>query len=92
VNEIEWAKRGWTCSGKEKVKCVLCGAELAVKVNRKEVDGKEVAVLIASEIEEAVIEKYASLIVDAHKADCLWRKKGCDGRLPFLQRLVVFKQ
>jgi hypothetical protein len=83
VSEIEWAKRGWVCHGKERVKCTLCGAELVVKVNRKEVDGKEIAVLIASEIAESVVDKYVELIVDAHAEDCLWRRKGCDGRFLF---------
>lgn len=50
VNEIEWAKRGWICQGKEKVRCVLCHKELIVKLNRKETDGKEVPVLVSSEI------------------------------------------
>jgi hypothetical protein len=80
VSEIEWAKRGWACHGKERVKCTLCGRELVVKVNRKEVDGQEIAVLIASEIAESVVDKYVELIVESHAEDCLWRKKGCDGR------------
>ena len=50
VNEVEWAKRGWICQGKEKVRCVLCHKELVVKLNRKEVDGEEVPVLVPSEI------------------------------------------
>jgi hypothetical protein len=50
VNEIEWAKRGWVCHGKETVRCLLCHRELVVKLNRKVVDGKEVPVLVASEI------------------------------------------
>ncbi|KAK5662044.1 hypothetical protein OQA88_10157 [Cercophora sp. LCS_1] len=81
VNEVEWAKRGWACHGKERVKCALCGRELIVKINRKEVDGKEIAVLIASEIAQSVVDKYVELIVDAHGEDCLWRKKGCDDSL-----------
>ncbi|GAB1315688.1 hypothetical protein MFIFM68171_05898 [Madurella fahalii] len=87
VNEVEWAKRGWVCQGKERVKCTLCSRELVVRVNRKEVDGKEISVLIASEIAESVVDKYVELIVDAHAEDCLWRKKGCDDsllRLPLL--------
>ncbi|EAQ85239.1 hypothetical protein CHGG_09253 [Chaetomium globosum CBS 148.51] len=79
VSEVEWAKRGWACQGKERVKCTLCGRELVVKVNRKEVDGKEVAVLIASEVAESVVDAYAALIVESHAEDCLWRKRGCDG-------------
>ena len=54
VSEIEWAKRGWICQGKERVRCVLCHKELVVKLNRKDVDGKEVPVLVASEIGESL--------------------------------------
>ena len=79
VNEIEWAKRGWVCQGKERVKCTLCNNELAVKLNRKEVDGKEIPVLIAADIAESVVDQYAELIITSHRQDCLWRKKGCDG-------------
>lgn len=79
VNEIEWAKRGWVCQGKERVKCTLCNNELAVKLNRKEVDGKEIPVLIAADIAESVVDQYAELIITSHREDCLWRKKGCDG-------------
>lgn len=50
VSEVEWAKRGWVCHGKERVRCASCHKELVVKLNRKEQDGKEVSVLIASEI------------------------------------------
>ena len=79
VSEIEWAKRGWVCQGKERVKCTLCASELVVKINRKQVDGKEISVLIASEIAQSVVEKYTEMIVTSHAEDCLWRKKGCDG-------------
>ncbi|KAM3465150.1 hypothetical protein BB8028_0003g10310 [Beauveria bassiana] len=81
VGEVEWAKRGWVCHGKERVRCALCHKELVVKLNRKEQDGKEVSVLIASEIEEALVEKYAELIVSSHQPDCLWKKRGCDDSL-----------
>ncbi|KAI8680259.1 hypothetical protein NCS57_00305900 [Fusarium keratoplasticum] len=81
VNEVEWAKRGWVCNGKETVRCLLCHRELVVKLNRKVVDGKEVAVLVSSEIEEALVDKYADLIVTSHQEDCLWRKRGCDDSL-----------
>ncbi|KEY64129.1 hypothetical protein S7711_07474 [Stachybotrys chartarum IBT 7711] len=51
VSEIEWAKKGWVCQGKERVRCVLCARELVVKLNRKELeDGKEANVLASSEI------------------------------------------
>lgn len=44
VSEIEWAKRGWVCQGKERVRCVLCHKEVVVKLNRKGADDEEVAV------------------------------------------------
>ncbi|RKU49085.1 hypothetical protein DL546_004990 [Coniochaeta pulveracea] len=81
VNEIEWAKRGWVCQGKERVRCTLCNKELVVKLNKKEVDGKEVTVIAASEVTEALVQKYAELIVQSHSEDCLWRKRGCDDSL-----------
>ena len=81
VSEIEWAKRGWACSGKERVKCSLCNRELAVKLNCKEVNGKEIPVLIASDIEEALVENYTELIISAHDEECLWRRRGCDGKV-----------
>ena len=82
VNEVEWAKRGWVCQGKERVKCTLCAREIVVKLNKKEVDGKEIAVLIASEIAQSVVEMYKEMIATSHSEDCLWRRKGCDGKLP----------
>ncbi|KAK0641263.1 C3HC zinc finger-like-domain-containing protein, partial [Cercophora newfieldiana] len=81
VSEVEWAKRGWVCEGKERVKCTLCARELVVKINRKEVDGKEISVLIASEIAQSVVDIYSEMIITSHAEDCLWRKKGCDDSL-----------
>lgn len=89
VNEVQWAKRGWICNGKERVRCTLCNKELVVKLNRKEVDGREIPVLVPSEIEDALVQKYLELIVTSHQDDCLWRKRGCDDallRLPLSNR------
>lgn len=89
VAEVQWAKRGWICQGKERVRCTLCNKELVVKLNRKEVDGKEVPVLVPSEIEDALVARYVELIVTSHQDDCLWRKRGCDDsllRLPLSSR------
>jgi hypothetical protein len=91
VSEVEWAKRGWVCEGKERVKCTLCARELVVKINRKQVDGKEISVLIASEIAESVVNIYSEMIISSHAEDCLWRKKGCDGeqRTSSLRKLLT---
>ncbi|RDW85775.1 hypothetical protein BP5796_04100 [Coleophoma crateriformis] len=50
VNEVEWAKRGWVCKKFERVRCCLCNVEILVKLNKKEVDGKEEPVYIAGNI------------------------------------------
>jgi hypothetical protein len=50
VNEVEWAKRGWVCQKSERVRCCLCNVEILVKLNRKEVDGKEEPVYVAQNI------------------------------------------
>ena len=34
INEIEWAKRGWVCQGKERLRCTLCSKELVVRLTR----------------------------------------------------------
>ncbi|KAI0835117.1 zf-C3HC-domain-containing protein [Hypoxylon sp. FL0890] len=81
VNEVEWAKRGWVCKGKERVQCTLCHKEVVVKINKGEVDGKEVPVLVGSDIEQALVKRFVELIIDAHQEDCLWRKRGCDDTL-----------
>ena len=97
VNEVEWAKRGWVCQKFERVRCCLCNVEILVKLNRKEVDGKEEPVYVAHNIglpsaryflthlanlpiEDALVDKYAELIVTSHEENCLWRKRGCDGQ------------
>lgn len=89
VNEVAWAKRGWICQGKERVRCTLCNKELLVGLNRKELEGREIAVLVASDIEDALVQKYVELIITSHGEDCLWRKRGCDDallRLPLANR------
>ncbi|TVY53970.1 mRNA export factor rsm1 [Lachnellula cervina] len=78
VNEVEWAKRGWVCQKFERVRCCLCNVEILVKLNKKEVDGKEEPVYVAQNIEDALVDKYVELIVSSHEENCLWRKRGCD--------------
>lgn len=49
-----------------------------MKLNKKEIDGKEEPVYVAQNIEDALVDKYVELIVTSHNEDCLWRKRGCD--------------
>lgn len=32
VNEVAWAKRGWVCTDKNRVRCTVCRREVVVKV------------------------------------------------------------
>jgi hypothetical protein len=55
--------------------------EILVKLNKKEVDGKEEPVYVAQNIEDALVDKYVELIVTSHDENCLWRKRGCDNSI-----------
>ncbi|KAI1178359.1 C3HC zinc finger-like-domain-containing protein [Nemania sp. FL0916] len=81
VNEIEWAKRGWICQGKERVRCTLCHKELVVKTNTRTVEGKEAPVVVGSDVEHGLAKRFSELIIEAHEEDCLWRRHGCDDSL-----------
>ncbi|RFU71763.1 hypothetical protein TARUN_10499 [Trichoderma arundinaceum] len=80
VSEVEWAKRGWVCQGKERVRCLLCHKELVVKL-KKEVEDSKADALASAEVEAALVDKYAELIVSSHQSDCLWKRRGCDDSL-----------
>ena len=95
VNEIEWAKRGWACQGKERVRCTLCCKELVVQTNtKKDGEGRErsssISIAANSEVQEALVNKFAELIVEGHQEDCLWRRRACDGKLFFFFFRIYF--
>lgn len=88
VNEVQWAKRGWSCAGKERVKCVGgCGKEVVVKLeNDWNVDEEPNDEGSAEDdqdwrkdAEEQLVERYVELITSGHDGGCLWRRRGCDG-------------
>ncbi|KAI0541989.1 zf-C3HC-domain-containing protein [Xylaria digitata] len=81
INEIEWAKRGWICQGGERVRCTLCHKEIVVKTNTRTVDGKQVPVVVGSDVEQGLAKRYSELIIEAHEEDCLWRRHACDDSL-----------
>jgi hypothetical protein len=64
VNEVQWAKRGWVCQKKERVRCCLCNVEIVVKLNRKEVDGKEEPVYVAQNIGRCCDNKFQKCATD----------------------------
>jgi len=88
VNEVAWAKRGWVCVGahKNRVRCsAACGGEVVVKIEFDHPgrnDDEDDSNLMDNEEEktEALVKKYEELVVEGHETDCLWRKRGCDGR------------
>jgi hypothetical protein len=70
VNEVEWAKRGWVCQKSERVRCCLCNVEILVKLNKKEVDGKEVPVYIAENIGMLYEHGISYLLTPSRKCCC----------------------
>lgn len=106
VGEVEWAKRGWWCVDTNTVGCKGgCGRRLLVKVEpivkRRRVQEEEGEEQEAEddeddehnqqELEQALVDKYRELIVEAHSEDCLWRKAGCKDdiyRLPIVKSAV----
>ncbi|KAI9781745.1 MAG: hypothetical protein M1839_005738 [Geoglossum umbratile] len=86
ANEVQWAKRGWSCVGKERVRCIGgCGREVLVKLEAggssssqdKEGNDSEEEELNVG-VDEEIARRYASMIVTEHEESCLWRVRGCD--------------
>ncbi|KAL2002806.1 hypothetical protein VTN02DRAFT_5849 [Thermoascus thermophilus] len=89
INEVEWAKRGWSCTDIMRVTCVGgCGSSVVVKLPDEidEFDGYD-----AEKLEERkqvlakLVEEYSRLLAEGHSEHCPWRTKGCDAtihRLP----------
>ena len=93
VSEVQWAKRGWSCVGKERVGCVGgCGREVVIKLeddreelpmdssNHESEEGKDEDDW-REKAQEQLVEKYAEMIVTEHEGGCLWRRRGCDGKV-----------
>ena len=91
INEVQWAKRGWICVGKERVHCSGCSREVVVQIEGghsgpasvEENDGHdefEEDDWRAAALEQ-LVEKYAEMIITEHEEGCLWRVRGCDGKL-----------
>ncbi|KAI9847507.1 MAG: hypothetical protein M1837_002408 [Sclerophora amabilis] len=90
VNEVQWAKRGWRCVGRERVGCVGgCGKEVYIKLSRASDEGTDPEDVEENDwavgADETLINRYAEMIVTEHDGNCLWRRRGCDDsiyRLP----------
>ncbi|KAH8705019.1 C3HC zinc finger-like-domain-containing protein [Talaromyces proteolyticus] len=89
INEVEWAKRGWSCTDYMRVACVGgCGSTLVVKLPDETDDFEDLdteKVQERKDVREKVVEEYRKMISDGHKENCPWRNKACDAtihRLP----------
>ena len=85
INEIEWAKRGWTCDTWNTVACKGgCEKRVAVKLRpkRKDASGKAIDMSedLTADVDEKLVDKFRELIEKGHAEDCLWRKRGCQGQ------------
>lgn len=92
INEVEWAKRGWSCTGPETVECVKgCGESMILSLPeaREDKETQEEQTIEEERLEYAwreevtteKVEKYVSMIVAAHLPGCPWFRKGCDSRI-----------
>ena len=88
VNEVQWARRGWICVGKDRVACSSCRNELVMILEPDEFVDRNSEDDIASGEEDwrrsaqnDLFEQYASMIIRAHDEGCPWRRRGCDGML-----------
>ena len=87
IDEVQWAKRGWTCVGKERVGCVGgCGKEVVItlessRVNDEErkADEEDSDEAWREDAQEQLVGRYAEMIVTEHEGGCRWRRRGCDG-------------
>ncbi|KAI9673050.1 MAG: hypothetical protein M1817_003214 [Caeruleum heppii] len=95
INEVQWAKRGWTCVSKERIGCGSCAKELCISLGEgAEMSSAEADITDGYEddVDDAIpgaakqlIERYSTMIVTEHDENCLWRRRGCDDaiyRLP----------
>ncbi|KAK2740163.1 hypothetical protein FQN55_009004 [Onygenales sp. PD_40] len=88
INEVQWAKRGWSCVDVMRVECVGgCGRAVVVKLP-EEADEEEDdtdKIVERKEVQARLVEEYAKRIAEGHSERCPWRKSGCDDtiqRLP----------
>lgn len=87
VNEVQWAKRGWRCVGKDRVACAGCGKEVVMSLEPDEPavredgeDGPSDDGDWRQNAQEQLVEKYVEMIITGHDEGCLWRRRGCDGK------------
>ena len=99
INEVQWARRGWSCIGRETVGCVGgCAKELVIKLEDGREDKENEDERSSEEqvddndwrekAQEELVQKYAEMIVNWHDGGCLWRRRGCDGMYSVQSRSI----
>lgn len=89
INEVKWAKRGWSCVGKDRVGCVGgCAKEVVITLESSRIHKENEEEPLSDDeayedewrekAQEALVEKYVEMIVTSHDEGCLWRRRGCD--------------
>ncbi|KAF8471281.1 C3HC zinc finger-like-domain-containing protein [Kalaharituber pfeilii] len=91
VNEVVWAKRGWVCVDKNRVRCTVCSREVVVKIETDEAaeadDDDTTMVDMERErlkregrkrMQQEIVDRYRGMVVIEHEEYCLWRRRGCD--------------
>ncbi|KAL2044724.1 hypothetical protein N7G274_002498 [Stereocaulon virgatum] len=103
INEVKWAKRGWSCIGKDRVGCVGgCAKEVVITLESSRIRNEDEEERLSDDeayedewrekAQEALVEKYVEMIVTSHDEGCLWRRRGCDDtiqRLPLAHRTTA---
>jgi hypothetical protein len=89
INEVAWAKRGWTVIAHNELSCKSCGERVLIKLDNHtyeegdsshEDEGEYGGKWWSAEAEERLVEKYEALIIEGHEKNCLWRKSGSKGK------------
>jgi hypothetical protein len=95
VNEVIWAKRGWSCVDVNTVACrggcdrrIFVDLSVESKVasgaaDDDDDDDDDAEGLLS--LEAALVEKYQGLVVQGHADSCLWFKAGCKDDIHRLQ-------
>ena len=86
MNEVEWAKRGWSCVAKETVGCSACAKRIVINLKSEDapVTEEESTLSVIDQhvwqqnARKELATRYASMIVSGHYENCLWRTRGCD--------------
>ncbi|KAL9102312.1 MAG: hypothetical protein Q9163_002530 [Psora crenata] len=102
IDEVKWAGHGWSCVGRETVRCVGgCDNVVVIKLEDDvpqlhggECEGEEEQDEWREEAQKQLVEKYAEMISRAHDEGCLWRRRGCDDtihRLPLAHQAAALE-